>query len=50
MELLVGMRGPLAMAVTDRRISPDDGFDRRNDKAEPWAQAMVPNRDATHGL
>ncbi|WP_170310266.1 hypothetical protein [Thalassospira povalilytica] len=50
MELLVGMRSLLAMAVTDRKISPDDGFDKLNDKAEPWGQTMVPNRDATHGL
>ncbi len=28
MELLVGMSDPLAMAATDRQISPDDGFDR----------------------
>lgn len=50
MELLVGVRDLWVMAVTDRQISPDDGFNRRNDKAEPWGQTMVPNRDATHGL
>ena len=45
MELLVGMRDLLAMAVTDRQISPDDGFDRRMTKlshgAEPWCQAVM---------
>jgi hypothetical protein len=50
MELLVGMTCPLAMAVTDRQISPDVGFGKLNDKAEPWGRTMVPNRDATDGL
>jgi hypothetical protein len=31
----------LAMAVTDRQISPDDGFGKRNDKAEPWGQTVM---------
>ncbi|MBN8197969.1 hypothetical protein [Thalassospira povalilytica] len=45
MELLVGMRSLLAMAVTDRKISPDDGFDRRmtksNHGAKPWCQTVM---------
>lgn len=38
MELLVGMSGPLTMAVTDRQISPDDGFDRRMTKSNHGAK------------
>tara|TARA_B100000123_G_C25737056_1_gene431988 strand:+ start:2208 stop:2357 length:150 start_codon:yes stop_codon:yes gene_type:complete len=45
MELLVGMLDLLAMAVTDRQISPDDGFDRRmtkpNHGANPWCQTVM---------